>query len=101
MSVGISCAETRERAAIGSTIKTASKPTIMQVANRLRPPTAERIRLNKGHETIAITAATEIAVAKGQTTNTHPIAMKDPNKNRTTKSARSMNDGSFISDLMS
>ena len=57
---------------------------MISVATRFLPPTSFRTRLNRGQETIAITAATDIAVAKGQTTKKQPMAMNEPKRNRTT-----------------
>ncbi len=57
---------------------------MISVATRFLPPTSFRTRLKRGQETIAITAATDIAVAKGQTTKKQLMAMNEPKRNRTT-----------------
>ena len=48
--------------------------------------------LKRGQETMAITAATEIAVAKGQTTKKQPMAIKKPNRTLTITSTLSLKE---------
>lgn len=84
---------------MGTTIK------IVNIKTRTSEATVEdlqqnfRILRNRGQVTTAITAATEIAVANGQTTNKHPMAINEPNSIRTMISTRSRKDGNRTTNV--
>jgi hypothetical protein len=96
MSCGTCCAETTESPVIGSTIKTVRAQTMIREAAVALLQQTDLIFLNKDQETIAMTAATEIAEANGQTTRKQPIAINEPNNKRTRMSTRSVSDGNCI-----